>query len=242
MNHSNLSPELNRFVELAERNNGFLLAELAEDAMFEIHTRKSRYTVVVIDPEIGAIAVTGGKLGSEESDIFFFQGSGLSPGSSMLKVGWVGMGLCFQAKRADGALLSTSTIGTFVMLNDPAKAKIIREKAQAKWPHALEIATEEEIRQLNEKLDKKIEIEFAGEHLKSVQGWLEKFRLDGKYCVADFFSAAKGVGKLKEALDIMGQQYIDHWRYKPPWIRGEVDTPADARQWQRAYQQIGLDF
>ncbi len=240
--HPNLSPGINAFIEKADRNNGFELTALPADTIFEIHTQNSVYTVVVIDPKTNAIALMGTRRTYEEPELYSFMGSSFGMSTSMLKVGWVGVGLHFRMQSIDGQLITTTELKSFVMLNDPEKAREIREKAVAKNPNALTPATEDELAQWQAQFDKQIEADFAGEHLASIQKWLGGFCPQGKCIAAQFFFGAHKIGKLKEAIETIERHFRSHWNYKHPDIRGSTFTPSDMHQWRLAYEETGVPF
>jgi len=240
MGHPNLSPGINAFIDQLDKNKGFDLTELPENAMFEIHTQNSVYTVVVIDPKKSAIALMGTRRSYEEPDLYSFMGSSFGMTTSMLKVGWVGVGFHFRMHSIDGQLITTTKLKNFVMINDPEKAKEIREKALAKNPNALTPATEEELSQWQAAFDKQVETDFAGEHLATVQKWLSQFCVRGKCIAVTFFIQAQKIGKLAEALATISRHHDRHWKYKAPEIRGDTFTPSDEHQWRLAYEETGV--
>lgn len=240
MGHPNLSPELNAFIKTAQTNSGFEIGQLPENALFEIHTQNSVYTIVVVDPKAGIIALMGTRETYEEPDLYAYLGSTWAMGASALKLGWVGVDLHARFQSIDGQLITTTKLQRFVMLSDPAKAAEIRTKAEARRPGALEPASADKMQKWQEDFDKQVAADFAGEHLPAVQQWLSQFSIRGKCNAANFFAAAKGAGKLKEALELMPRHFKEHWMYKPPEIRGDTITPSDTAQWQKAGQEIGL--
>ncbi|MDB5188217.1 MAG: hypothetical protein JWO50_737 [Candidatus Kaiserbacteria bacterium] len=240
MSDLDLSAELNAFIEKVGVKNGFELSNLPENALFEIHTRNSVYTIVVLDPQNGAIALMGSRPDYKEPDIFAFFGSSFGMSTSVTRVGWVGIGLHFRMRSLDGGLFTTTEVKHFVMLNDPSKALSIRKRAEAKRPDALIPETEDELALWQKNFDKEIESNFAGEYLPIVQKWLAKFCINGKCRAATFFFAAKSAGRLKEALLLMPRHYKEHWMYKHPDICGDLITPSDTYQWEKAYKEAGI--
>lgn len=240
MTHDTLSPEINAFIQKVDQNSGFDICTLPVDSLFEIHTLNSIYTIVVLDPTRSVIALKGPHKNLETADVMTYMGATQFIGSSVIKLAWVGVGQCFQAKMLDGSLLVTTTIRTFVMLSDADKASSIRSEALARRPGILEPVTEAKIKAWQVDFDAKIAVDFAGEHLEAVQNWLAQFSIDGQCNAASFFAAARDIGKLPEALETISRHFRKHWVYKAPEIRGSLITPSDAAQWQAAYAEAGV--
>lgn len=239
MGHPNLSDELNRQIDSTSGNSSFKLEYLPKSAIFEFRTQNSVYTVVVIEPQRGLIAIVGTNKDLIEPDLYIFRGSTF--GGSVLKVGFVVVDMHFQASRVDGALFTSSNVKSFVMLNDQEKAKEIISKVEAQIADASKEVTQQEVEEWTEEFTKQIENDFAGEHLDAIQKILCEFSTFGKCMIATFFYYAKEAGKLDEAIDVMNQHFKDHWVFRPPTVRGEILTVVDAHQWEKAYTDIGID-
>jgi len=95
MNHPNLSPELNKMVETAEKANWLNIKELKKGDDLEVHTRNTIYIFTIIDPETGAVLVENN---SEKHPIAIgttgsILGTTLSGTGTMLKMGCISTGL-----------------------------------------------------------------------------------------------------------------------------------------------------
>jgi hypothetical protein len=69
---------------------GVALQSLETGTVLRVRTRHSHYRVVVLDPTRQSVLVTGGRLFPESSEV---RCEGATAGGSMLKVGWIGVGL-----------------------------------------------------------------------------------------------------------------------------------------------------
>jgi hypothetical protein len=69
---------------------GVALQSLEAGTVLNVMTRHSAYRVVVLDPARQRMVVTGGRLFTESTEV---RCEGATAGGSLLKVGWIGVGL-----------------------------------------------------------------------------------------------------------------------------------------------------
>jgi hypothetical protein len=72
---------------------GVALQSFEAGTVLNVITRHSRYRVVVVDPVQQRVLVTGGRLFPESTEVRF---EGATAGGSLVKVGWIGVGLRFE--------------------------------------------------------------------------------------------------------------------------------------------------
>jgi hypothetical protein len=74
-------------------NDGVALQSFEAGTVLNVITRHSRYRLVVVDPVQKRVLVTGGRLFPENTEVRF---EGATAGGSLVKVGWIGVGLRFE--------------------------------------------------------------------------------------------------------------------------------------------------
>lgn len=73
--------------------DGVALQSFEAGAVLNVTTRHSNYRVVVVDPVQRRVLVTGGRLFPESIEVRL---EGATAGGSLVKVGWIGVGLRFE--------------------------------------------------------------------------------------------------------------------------------------------------
>jgi hypothetical protein len=101
-----LDPRLADAIKQSEIDGGLFLKNLSAGDRFDVHTQNSVYRVEVTDPQKNRVKIKGGNHLPEETDATI---SGSTWGGSMLKMGFVGMGMRLEVWH-DGRVLRTSTI------------------------------------------------------------------------------------------------------------------------------------
>lgn len=97
---------LDGFTKLSESLEGVALGALAGFDMICARTLNSDYRLFLLDPQKGRVLVQGGRFFVEPVEAVV---SGSSFGGCMLKVGWVGIGLCMEIC-ANGQRIITSPV------------------------------------------------------------------------------------------------------------------------------------
>jgi len=100
---------LDGFIEAVEKNNGLDVSSLPAGTTLLIETRNSHYQLIILDPAKRSV-----KVSSFDSKVIRKQLDGIMNGStfrgSMIKLGWIGVGMCLEIHMADGRTLTTSMV------------------------------------------------------------------------------------------------------------------------------------
>ena len=88
-----LSPQIAEFVRKIETNEGFDLKEVPKGTLLQIETENDdTFYVLVLEPKKGKVALkVPGHPQLQEPQVFFHQGA--TGGGSVVKFGWIGVGL-----------------------------------------------------------------------------------------------------------------------------------------------------
>jgi hypothetical protein len=81
---------LHRFTLLPGCADGLAIESLDAGTTIELHTKHSRYRLVLLDPRSGRAVVCGGTVFPEPCEVRI---EGATAGGSALKMGWIGVGL-----------------------------------------------------------------------------------------------------------------------------------------------------
>ena len=100
---------LDHLVEMNPSQNGVELATLTPFDTIWVRTLNSDYRIFLLDPKTGRALVEGGRDLVEPVEAMV---SGSTFGGSMLKIGWIGIGLRIEMW-VHGRLVSTSTVQSF---------------------------------------------------------------------------------------------------------------------------------
>src|SRR5262245_38619575 len=92
--------------EISPKLDGILLQTLEAGDVIHARTRSSDYEIFLLDPEYGGAIVQGGRLLAEPVEAIV---NGSTFGGSMLKLGWVGVGLSMEIF-ANGQRLVTTPV------------------------------------------------------------------------------------------------------------------------------------
>lgn len=234
--HSNLSPDLQRFVEVAEGNNGFDVSKLTRGALFQLFTESgSAYAAVVTNPKNCEIAITGGR-NLKKPVLLVLQGSTF--GGSAVKLRWIGIGLRPRLHPLTGGIVTLGAVKRFAFVNDPVRAERIMKKAEARRPKE---ATAVDLKKWERETENFMVERFSGEHLERIQKLVREFCVpNGRMIMLGILDRAKEARKLEQALAILERQCREHWLYRPPELRGEFITEKDVAYVERAYHELGL--
>jgi len=91
MSESHIEPRtLQRFTLLPGCTDGVAIESLDAGTTIELHTKHSRYRLVVLDPRSGRAVACGGTVFPRPCEVRI---EGATAGGSALKMGWIGVGL-----------------------------------------------------------------------------------------------------------------------------------------------------
>jgi len=97
---------LDEVTEISDELEGVMLETLRPCDTIHVRTRNSDYEVFLLDPEAGRALVKGGKYFAEPMEATV---SGSTFGGSMLKMGWLGVGLRMEIY-FNGKCVATSPV------------------------------------------------------------------------------------------------------------------------------------
>ncbi|MCI0391440.1 MAG: hypothetical protein MOB07_22085 [Acidobacteria bacterium] len=97
---------LDGVTEISDELEGVMLGTLRPCDTIHVRTRNSDYEVFLLDPESGRSLVRGGKYFAEPMEATV---SGSTFGGSMLKMGWLGVGLRMELG-VNGKVIATSPV------------------------------------------------------------------------------------------------------------------------------------
>ena len=97
---------LDGFVEISTACDGIALHTLSPSATIHARTYNSEYHFQLVDPEQGRVLVQGGRFFLEPAAAVV---TGSTFGGCMLKLGWLGLGLCIEIC-AGGQRIVTSPV------------------------------------------------------------------------------------------------------------------------------------
>ena len=242
MTHPNLSPEINDQVEKGNTDSGFFVNKMEPGTMIHIVTRRTSYTLVVVNPAENEVAMISTQEGIEGPDLWSVMGSGW--GGSLMKVGWIGLNAQMRMRRLSGGLLESSSVRSFVVRDDPAEAKRIMEEAEAKRPRVM---TEEEEKEYNRRFAAAVEEllvkEFDDEGVRNrAREMIGRFgNIPAKGAVAGVLYQAKKHGKLDLGFELLERDWRDQWDFQPPQIAGDPEfMPLNAHRWEALYRDLGV--
>lgn len=232
--HPNLSPELQQFIALAEKNKGFQLAKLSKGTLFEMITQNSVYTAVVTNPQKNEIAMTGTREELRKPALYTLQGSTF--GGSAVKIGWIGVGLRPRLHPLTGGIVVLSKLRAFTLINDKKKTREIVKAAELQRPKR---PSKRDIQRWNKKVEEIIR-RFDPDHVDWVRQFVSFFNNEGKAIMLGLLEKAREVGKMQEAIRVLSRHFDEHWCYRAPEIRGSFITETDVLYVERAYSELGL--
>ena len=102
------------FTEATSSNAGLHVASLNPLTRLAVTTRNTEYTITVVEPKDWKVMVRGGRFFPSER-LAFLCGSGY--GGTLLKVAWLGLGLCCELS-TEGQRVVTSPVQNFQVLTD----------------------------------------------------------------------------------------------------------------------------
>jgi len=97
---------LDKIIDMSNRLEGVMLRNLKPCDTIHARTLNSDYEIFLLDPEAGSALVRGGKFFTEPREAIV---SGSNFGGSMLKLGWIGLGLRMELS-VNGHHIATSPV------------------------------------------------------------------------------------------------------------------------------------
>lgn len=224
-----LSPQL---VALAKAG-GFALKDVLAGTLMEIETFHDTFWVLVLDPAEGKVVVESTNPQLLVATVFYHQGA--TSGGSAVKLGWFGVGyrLCMNA--GAGGVLSTSVVQHIRSIKDKVRVQRMVEAAK-KFDRRKTISSDEFAAKVRELIVK----EFPADQRGRITAFVSKFNLEGQGVMLGILSRAHAVRKLTQALEILDEDFREHWSFRPPLVRGSFLTEHDVDYVERAYQKLGL--
>jgi len=102
------------FTEATSEQKGLHVGTLAPVTRLAVTTRNTEYKITVVEPRDWQVLVQGGRFFPTER-IAYLCGSGF--GGTLLKVAWIGIGLCCELS-TEGQRVVTSPVQDFRVLTD----------------------------------------------------------------------------------------------------------------------------
>lgn len=225
-----LSPQLQ---ELA-RADGFHLKDVPAGTLMEIKTMGDTFWVLVINPSEGKVVVKSTHAQLRQPMVFFHQGATL--GGSAMKVGWLGVGLCLRMNLGVGGVLTTPEVRSIRSLSDEdTRVQPMIEAAEA-FDRLPTITADEFAARIRALIAK----EFPADDQERITTFMAEFSRDGQGIMLGILSRAHAVGKLAQALEVLENDYREHWFFRPPAVRGTLITEQDVDYIERAYRTLGI--
>lgn len=103
------------FTESIADRRGLYVTRLEALTRLEVRTRNTLYELTIVDPNHWKVLVRGGRFFPSETSAYLC-GSGY--GGTLLKVAWIGVGLCCELS-ADGLRVVTSPVEDVQVVDKP---------------------------------------------------------------------------------------------------------------------------
>ncbi len=229
-----LSPQIAEFVRKTQMNNGFDLGELPKGTLLQIETQNDTFYILVLEPKEGKVALkVPDHPQLQEPQVFYHQGA--TGGGSTVKFGWVGVGLHLRMNPGGGGLMTTSPVKSFKVIQNEALAQELRTVGE-KFDNEKTISPEE----FDAAVKKTVAKCFPAKHHAEIQQFVDQFCSEGKGIMLGILDCAHKAGKLSEALQILKEDFKEHWGYRPKKFRGSFITEQDVHYANRPYQKLGI--
>lgn len=230
-----IDPRLLSKIKQSEKDGGIFLKDVPNNHIIEAHTQNSVYTIAVIDKEKSKVAIQGNNKHLIQPEVCYLRGSTF--GGSMIKVGWIGVGMRLEVNLAASRIITTSTIKTVKVKEDAKKAKELVERALATAPKEV---TREEV-QIS--IKKFTQDKFPATMKAEVTLIVSAFSLNGQIAIVSLLEVAHRHGKFDAAKKLIDKFMLEHWCYQAPEVRGDPDfTQKNSWYIERAYQELGLSL
>lgn len=229
----NIDPSLLAKIKQAEKDGGIFLKNIPEDHVVEVHTKNSIYALAVIDKKKSKVVIQGNNKVFLQPEACYLRGSTF--GGSMIKIGWIGVGMHLEANPASGGIVTTSSIKTVVVVEDRERARKLIQEACTTEPK--KVTKEEAQNSISNFVHKKFPEEIRAE----ISRILSDFSLNGKIAVVSLLEVAHRHEKFNEAKKLLSKFFQEHWAYQAPEVRGDpAFTQQNAHYIERAYQELEL--
>jgi hypothetical protein len=229
-----LSGNLKVLIQASESNPQLEISKLETGAVISITTDDLVFTVVVADPQKGAVVLSAIHPKLQEPSLFMLQGATM--GGSACAIGRIILHMRIRLIGRAGMLVTTSVNDFSVIKND-----VVSKRYLQVWEEYLKQDPFDE-KEFNARIDASVESDFPFEHREEIRQILSAFNVDGKLITIRILSEAIKVGKLVKALELLQQALEEHWAYRPPEIRGSVMTPSDVECINGIYEGLGLEI
>lgn len=230
-----VSPQIAEFVRTAETNRGFWLKDVPDGTLLKVETGNDTFRILVLDAKDGKVALKATHPQLQEPMVFYHQGS--TGGGSMVKMGWVGVGLHLRMNPADGGLMTTGVVKSFEVIQEEAVRSELQATAE-EFEKRKSISPEE----FDAAVAQLIKRDFPVQYQAEVADFVGKFCMEGKGIMLGILDQARKADKLPEALKLLEVHYREHWSYRPPPLRGSFITQQDVHYADLPYKELGLEL
>lgn len=229
----NIDPRLLAKIKQSDKDDGIFLEDVPDNHIVEAHTQNSIYTIAVVDKKKSKVAIQGNNKYLTQPEVCYLRGSTF--GGSMIKVGWIGVGMHLEVNLAIGGIMTTSPIKTVKVKEDANKAMELVEKALATAPK--EVTKKE----AQDSIKKFVQNKFPVTMRSEVTQIISVFSLNGQIAIVCFLEIAHRHGKFDQAKQLIDKFMREHWGYQAPEVRGDPDfTQKNAWYFERIYQELDL--
>ena len=228
-----IDPRLLEKIKQSEKDGGIFLKDVPDNHIVEAHTQNSIYAIALVDKEKGRVAVQGNNKHFIQPEVCYLRGSTF--GGSMIKIGWIGVGMHLELNLTSGGILTTSSIKTVKVKEDTNKVKELVEKALAIAPQEV---TREEVQ---DSLKKFVQDKFPVSMRTEVISIIDIFSLNGQIAIVSLLEVAYRHKKFDAAKQLINKFFREHWGYQAPEVRGDPDfTQKNAWYIEQAYKELSL--
>lgn len=224
-----LSPQL----QALARAGGFDLKDVLAGTLMEIETAHDTFWVFVVDPAEGKVVVESTHPQLRQPTVFFHQGA--TSGGSAVKLGWIGVGYHLRMNVGTGGVLTTSEVKHIRSVSNDERTQRMHETAE-KFDQRPIISNDEFAARVRELITG----EFPIDQQERISTFVGEFNHDGQGIMLGILSRAQAAGKLTQALEILGEDFREHWTFRHPKVRGSLLTEQDVFYVERAYVRLGL--
>ena len=228
-----LSPQLRKFIETSEKNEGFDLKDAPVGTLLRIRTQNHVYDMLIVKPDGGLVVLQSDNEQLKKPSMVLYQGA--TDGGSAVRLGRISVGLHMRMSPANGGLFTTSRVKMFVVLQDKKLARKLQAVAD-EYEKLPEFSEKEFDKALNSILEKN----FPAAIQPEIKKLLDAFNWEGRGVMLGFLDRARAAGKLKAAIMIVREDLEEHWSYRPKQFRGSFITEKDTYYVQQMYVRLGI--
>ncbi len=231
----NIDPLLARLIRQSETSGGLPLKDVPDGSVVEVHTRNSVYRIAVADRDRARVAIQrirGNNQFFTNPELVQLRGSTF--GGSVLKIGWIGIGMYLELNTPYG-IVATSTIRSVVVKNAPAESAELVAAAQKSTPRETTPA------EAADRIAAFVRDKFPASLQPAVRRTAQEFSVNGQVFIVSLLEAAHRHGKFDEAQLVIARFMREHWQYQAPEVRGDPHfTRTNAEYIARAYRELKL--